>query len=88
MKGDNLSLKSSNSELNEKMHRKETEINSEKKIRIIEEIVTHHSSVNLNNQPVSEAASFDILSEMMREKEVTIGLRVPSQPFSWPTSRS
>ena len=76
LKGDNAHLKTSNTELQELLHKKDSEINSEKKIKIFEEIISHQSSNSLKSSPSPNSSSMDIINDMLKEKENIINLRV------------
>ena len=76
METDNNSLKAVNCELNELIHKKNSELNSEKKIKIFEEIISHQSSSSLKVPQSPNNSSMDIFSDMLKEKENLLNLRV------------
>jgi hypothetical protein len=69
LKAENTASKNTNAELSDLLHKKNSEINSEKKIKLFEEIAAHHHTTTLL-QP------HEFLTGVLAQKEQTIVLRV------------
>ena len=70
LRGENGQLRMENRELNEVLFQKMNEINSEKKIRIFEEIASHRTSHDSQYHPI------EIVAQVVQEKEAIIAIRV------------
>jgi hypothetical protein len=71
----------------DQIHKKEFQINSEKKIKIYEEIISHQSTSSIGGLSADKpsSSSFNILDDMMREKEIIVSMRVNTMIFSMRT---